>query len=511
MTADHDRRPVVVGVGQLRSNRDRTVEGAREPLHLLRDALLAAERDAGAPGLLAAADAVHAVKVASWAYGDLARRIAVAVGATPRHVEDTGLGGHLPVRLLDRVAARVWAGESDIALLVGGEAQASVSLLSKAGLDPVADLGWTAAPGGPPEFDLDQLGSAAMQAAGLMAPTRVYPLFENRLQADLGLTPEQSHAESARLYAGLTAVAAEHPVAWNREARTPQEVGDAGPGNRMVCEPYPLSMNAMPHVDQAAAVVVTSVAAARAHGIPADAMVHVWGGAGADGSSDVLSRSAFARVPALELALDAALSSTGTDVAAIDLIDVYSCFPVVPKLVAQHLGLPRDTPLSVTGGHSAFGGPLNSYSLHALATMVERLRRGGTGLVHGNGGYLTSQHVVLLGHRPHEGGYVGRPEPGPVLDEPVQVVPLEHETDVVVETATVEHHRGGGPRQAFVVGRTARGSRVAVATAPGEAGSATLLSLDAVPCGARTHVGRTIRLRPDGAGTATLPRLHDYA
>jgi acetyl-CoA C-acetyltransferase len=504
VTAQADRRPVVVGVGQLRSNRERTVEQAREPLLLLRDALLAAERDAGVAGLLAAADAVHAVRVTSWTYDDLARRAAETVGAAPRHVEDTGIGGHLPVRLLDRAAARIWAGESDVALLVGGEAQASVSLLGKCGIDPVTELGWSAMPGGPPAFDLDQLGSAAMQAAGLMAPTRVYPLFENRLQADLGLTPEQAHAESARLYAGLTALAAEHPAAWNREVRTPQEVGEAGPGNRMVCEPYPLAMNAMPHVDQAAALILTSVATARAHGVADDAMVHVWGGAGADGNSDVLSRSELGRSPALELALDSVLGAAGVGVTDVDLVDVYSCFPVVPKLVAQHLGLPRDTPLSVTGGHSAFGGPLNSYSLHAIATMVERLRAGGTGLVHANGGYLTSQHVVLLSHRPHEAGYVGRPEPLPVVDEPVRVVPLEHQVDVVVETATVEHDRGGDPRQAFVVGRTAEGSRVAAATAPGDVRSAALLSLETLPSGALSHVGRTIGLHPDDVGTAAV-------
>ena len=123
---------------------------------------------------------------------------------------------------------------------------------------------------------------------------------------------------------------------------------------------------------------------------------------------------------ALGVALDACLAASGATIADVDLVDVYSCFPVVPKLVALHLGPPREAPLSVTGGHSSFGGPLNSYSLHALATTVERLRPGGgTGLVHANGGYLTCQHAL------------------------------------VVETATVEHDRAGSPAQAFVVTRTA--------------------------------------------------------
>jgi len=501
------RRPVVVGAGQLRANRERTVEGAREPMALLRDALLAAERDAGVPGLLRAADAVHAVNVASWAYDGLAGHVAAAVGAQPRHLEDTGLGGHLPVRLLDRLAARIWSGASDVALLVGGEAQASVSLLGKAGVDPVGDLGWSASPGGPPAFDLDQLGSPAMQAAGLIAPTRVYPLFENRLQADLGITPEEAHDWSAQLYAALSAIAAAHPVSWSSEARTAELVGRVSATNRTVCEPYPLSMNAMPHVDQAAALVVTSLGTARERGIADDRLVHVWGGAGADGDPDVLARSGFGAVDALGVALDACLAASGTTIADVDLVDVYSCFPVVPKLVALHLGLPREAPLSVTGGHSSFGGPLSSYSLHALATTVERLRAGGTGLVHANGGYLTSQHAVLLGSRPHPDGYVGRPEPQQVraaAPVPVLTAAQVEGQELVVETATVEHDRTGSPAQAFVVTRTADGARVAASTPYGDAAAAQELSLAALPAGRTTHVGRVVRLAVQSDGTALV-------
>ncbi|MCW2614419.1 MAG: acetyl-CoA acetyltransferase, partial [Frankiales bacterium] len=465
--ADDLHRPVIVGVGQLHSNRDRTVAGAREPLHLITEAL----RAAAPPALLAAADAVHAVHVASWAYGGLARRVAGEVGASPSHLEDTGLGGHLPVRLLERAAARIAAGGCRVALVVGGEAQASVSLLGKAGVDPVAQLGWTADPGGPPAFDLDQLGSPAMQAAGMIAPTRVYPLYENRLQADLGLTPELAHAWSSRLYAALTGVASAHPAAWEPDVLTPDEVGTAGPANRMVCEPYPLRMNAMPHVDQAAAVVVTSLAAARAHGVPDADLVHVWGGAGSDDDPDVLVRPDLGGSRALGDALDRCLTRAGLTVADLDLLDVYSCFPVVPKLVGRHLGLAPDAVLSVTGGHSAFGGPLNSYALHAVATMVQRLRAGGgTGLVHGNGGYLTYQHAVVLSSGPHPAGYVGDPVARTVTGPAVEVVALgEEPVDVVVETATVEHDRSGAPAQAFVVGRTPGGARAATCTRPGDA------------------------------------------
>jgi acetyl-CoA C-acetyltransferase len=387
-----------------------------------------------------------------------------------------------------------------VAVIVGGEAQASVGALRKAGVDPVAELGWSAEPGGPPELDPDELGSAEQLAAGLFLPARVYPLYENRLQADLGLTPAEGAAWSARLYSDYSRVAATHSAAWNTAVLTPEQVGTPGPGNRMVCEPYPLAVNARPHVDQAAAVVLTSLAVARAAGVPDDRLTFVWGGAGADDLPDPLRRRGFGRSDALAAALDRALERTGTKAGDLDAIDVYSCFPVVPKLAALHLGLDRLAVLSVAGGHSSFGGPLNTYSLHAIATLAEQLRgRSATGLVHANGGYLGTQHAIVLAGRPHPEGYVGDPEPvrieHPVAPALADAAALAAEgADLVVETCTVEHARSGGPQQAFVVGRTPDGARVAVHTAPGDVAAAASLSFAALPEGVTTQVGRTVRL-----------------
>ena len=115
----------------------------------------------------------------------------------------------------------------------------------------------------------------------MIAPTRVYPLFENRLSFEAGHGHDESVAWSARLYAAFSEIAATNPAAWNPDLRTAEDIATPGPRNRMVTDPYPLLMNAMPFVDQAAAVVVTSLAAARDLGIDEDRIVYVWGGAGA--------------------------------------------------------------------------------------------------------------------------------------------------------------------------------------------------------------------------------------
>ncbi|MEJ3655936.1 acetyl-CoA acetyltransferase [Actinomycetes bacterium KLBMP 9759] len=467
-----DRTPVLVGVGQVRGNRERAPSAAREPAALVLDAVAAAAADAGAPGLLSALDSIATVHVMSWAYDDLAGRIAAHVGATPRHTHGSTVGGQWPAVLLERAAARIAAGESRVALVAGGEAQASLGVLRKAGVDP-ADAGWSTEPGGPPTFDRS-LRDLPSGRAGLLFPTRVYPLFHSAHRHAIGLSPDAAAARSAGLYAAFTRIAARNPAAWNPEIRTAAEVGRPGPGNRMVCEPYPLAMNAMPHVDQAAAVLVTSLAAARELGVPDDRIVHVVGGAGATDSRDVLARPSLARSDALADALDRCLA--GIAPSDLDVIDVYSCFPIVPELVAHHLGLPVEAVAGVTGGHNAFGGPLSSYSLHALVAVARRLRVGGDlALVHGNGGFLTSQHALLLSRSPRE--YRGDPEPRDTAGPAPTLVPVPDVADVTVEAATVEHGRDGAATQGFLVARTSGGERFAASTPPGDAVAARALSL----------------------------------
>lgn len=480
-------RPVLVGVGQVRGNRERTVEAAREPLELLLDAVRAAELDAGAPGLIAQLDTIATVHVASWAYDDLAARVATRIGASPATLVDSTVGGQWPGRLLERAAAAIASGQSRAALIASGEALASLMALHKAGVDPVVH-GWSAEPGvsrtprpTPPE---------AMRDSGLTFPTRVYPLFENALRHARGETPAQAAAASAQLYAAFSAVAADNPAAWNPVPRTAADIATVAPGNRMVCEPYPLAVNAMPQVDQSAAVIVMSLAAAREAGVAEQRIVHIRGGAGADDARDVMARPSFASSAALASALDRALQ--GVDPGELDVIEAYSCFPVVPKLVAAHLGVPLPAVVGVTGGHNAFGGPLSSYTLHGFVAVAQRLRAGARlALVHGNGGFLTYEHATVLSRDPLPEGYVGDPEPLATAGEPPPTAPVPDGAAAVVETATVEWGRDGRPGQGFLVGRTAEGARFAVSTAPGDTESAEVLSFH--PDGPEI-VGRTVRV-----------------
>ena len=86
-----------------------------------------------------------------------------------------------------------------------------------------------------------------------------------------------------------------------------------------------------------------------------------------------------------------------SDGTAFDAIELYSCFPTVPKMARRTLKLGPDVQPTVTGGLTFFGAPLNAYMAHAACAMVRKLRGGGKlGLLYGQGGFVTKHHGLIL-------------------------------------------------------------------------------------------------------------------
>lgn len=200
-------------------------------------------------------------------------------------------------------------------------------------------------------------------------------------------------------------------------------------------------MNAFNTVNLAAACILTSTTTARALGIPSSRWIYPLGGAGTKDADDFWQRPNFYTSPSISHSIDAALSLSHTTKEDIDLIDIYSCFPIVPKLAAHHLGLPitnGQKPLTQLGGLTSFGGAGNNYSMHALTAMVRAIRegKGRKGLVLCNGGLLSYQYVVMLGKEPRKNGPAypeGDPLPERVGEEGVPEIAVTAEGEGVVE------------------------------------------------------------------------------
>jgi acetyl-CoA C-acetyltransferase len=292
--------------------------------------------------------------------------------------------------------------------------------------------------------------SEAEAARSLVLPIQVYPVFENALRAAAGEGLDEHQTRISRLWSRFSAVAARNPHAWSPTERSAAEIGTPTPENRMVGFPYPKLMNANIQTDQAAGLVLCSVEAARAAGVPPDRWVFLSSGSEAEDHWFVSERADLHSSPAIRLAGRTALGLAGIGIDDVAHVDLYSCFPSAVQIGAAELGLgldEPDRPLTLTGGLTFAGGPGNNYATHAIATMVERLRAepGSQGLATALGWYATKHAMGVYSTSPPAGGY-RRGSPQAEVDSlPARQPAPDHEGPVTVESYTVMHGRDGTP------------------------------------------------------------------
>ena len=245
-------------------------------------------------------------------------------------------------------------------------------------------------------------------------------------------------------------------------------------------------MVANPSVNQGGAVLMCSLAVARASGIPDANLVFVHGGAAANEPRDYLLRDNYHGSPAQDAVLHAAMALAGD--AGFDAVELYSCFPCVPKMAGRTLGLKPGLVPTVAGGLTFFGAPLNTYMTHAACAMLRRLRsQGGTGLLYGQGEFVTKHHALVVSSAPDATGSVLHPASVQAEADarrgPVPAFSTTATGEAVLETFTVIYDRDGAPSHGAVIARLADGSR-ALARATGEAALARLTDMAASPIGA---------------------------
>jgi acetyl-CoA C-acetyltransferase len=400
--------PILVGAGMV-VQKEKDLNKALSPLDLLVAAAQNALQDTGlGQGLLAHIDAVAGLRFITDSpearglpfgqYPNPGRSVANRLGLIPRHCFYAPTGGNTPQFMINDMAERIHDGDVETVLLVGGEGLASVMRAVATGVDK---SDWNDAPDGDcTGYGIDKGGvSLTEQAHGMSFPVNTYPLLENALRGALG-RDVASHAQSmGALMERFTQVAAQHPMSWFPVARSAEELITVSDHNRWVGSPYPKYLNSVIQVDQAAAVILTSVGKAREMGIDPALWVFLHGCADANETWHVSERQDLHRSYAIKYMTEAALNMAGWTADEIDFFDLYSCFPVAVEVACREIGLPEQDArgLTVTGGLPYFGGAGNCYTLLSVATMMQKLRAapGSKGLCTGNGWYLTKHSIGL--------------------------------------------------------------------------------------------------------------------
>ncbi len=238
-----------------------------------------------------------------------------------------------------------------------------------------------------------ELRHAAERRAGLHMPVGLYAIIESAWRAHQGWSVAQHRNELAALGERFSRIAAANPHAWQRRAVSAAEVREAAPRNPMQAFPYTRAHCSTWNVDQAAALLLCSAARATELGINPARWVYPLASTQANHMLPVVAREPLHACPGARIAGQAALHALGVAAEQIDLVDLYSCFPVAVQVYAAALGLPLQRALTVTGGMPFAGGPYNNYVLQATCRAAELMRagRGRTALVSSVSGVLTKQ------------------------------------------------------------------------------------------------------------------------
>ena len=426
--------PVLVGVSHL-EQRFTDFESAKEPVQLMIDAVNQAAQDAGSTGLLNAGS-VRVIR-GIWPYQDPARAVAQAIGSPNAETALTAFGGNFVQTALNQSALDIQSGTHDIIILTGAECGNTQAKAAKAG----QELGWAELPGTPDraigtEKDMRHDAEIAIR---LGRPIQIYPIMETALRHATGLDVQAHLEHISNLWAGFSDVAANNPNAWIRDAKSAEEIRTISEVNRPVSFPYPKLMNSNNNVDQAAALILVSEEKAKALGIPKDKWIYPWAGTDAQDHYYFSNRDNFHSSPAIRFAGGKCMELTDSTPDNIDMIDVYSCFPVAVQIACRELGFDMQRPLTVTGGLTFAGGPLNNYVMHSIARMAQLLREnpGKRGMITANGGYITKHAFGIYSSEP------------PV--QPFQHANLQGKVDAELKRDVVIEHQGAGTVEGYSV------------------------------------------------------------
>ncbi len=353
------------------------------------DVLERAADDAGNRDLLRKATSICAPR-GFWSYPDPCRLISDYFGATAR--TEVGEIGVLQTTFFGRAASDIAAGRSDIVLLTGAEARFRSRCADKRGVSEQFTVQ-------PDSVEPDQVLRPSRDVLhdleltrGLGMPVTQYSMIENALRAADGISVDAHRDEVAALWSKFAEVAAENPDAWNRNAPDTATIRD---GKRMLAFPYTVLHTSQWNVDQAAGFVMTSAETARAMGIAEDHWLFPHAVVDSNLMLALCERDAPQRCVGFAKAAQRIEEHTGSAVSGADHLELYSCFPAAVRLQMREMGVPADRQVTVTGGMTFAGGPLNNFAFQALAKMAHVLRAepGSTGVVTAVSGILTKQGV----------------------------------------------------------------------------------------------------------------------
>ncbi|MFX0018974.1 MAG: hypothetical protein ACFFAK_14790 [Promethearchaeota archaeon] len=453
--------PVIVGASQFTQSKN--LNDPLDPLNLMVKTSEEAFSEAATDEIKSYIDTIYMVNIRSWSYKDAPGLLSEIVGLKPTQKIYLSDGGNTPQMLVNRAVRKISSGERKGILITGAEASYSALRAKKGKIK----LNWPEEE--KPSYMEGKIWHGTNEFENkyeLITPAYSYAIFETALRAKSNKNIIEHNHYIGSLFEHFADIASRNPYAWIKQNFSADDIVTPIHENRNICHPYTKRMCSNVFTDQAGSLVITSESIAERLNINKKNWVYHMGGSDLQNVFSITQRPSLTNSPASREGVKLALQQAGLKLKDINKFDIYSCFPSIVEIIMNEIGLNADDKrdLTVTGGLAYFGGPWSNYSLHAIITSIELIRKNPALkiMVIANGGYNTKQSFGIYGNR-HS--YISwNKEKENKIQKQILKKSLPFPVEIAygqfkVEGYTLIFNRQGEPINGIALGRLNKGNR----------------------------------------------------
>ena len=303
--------------------------------------------------------------------------------------------GILQQNLINQAIQKIQKGEINASLIIGGESRYKMIRALKENKEYI-ETPIDTNPNYYQKADTNLFFDEEINELSMMA-VGYYAIMQNAYRYSKDEEISKHNIRLAKLYEKFSRIASTNKNSWSNQKYSAQDIMQTGSKNSYQAFPYNKLHCTSWNVNQASALILCSEDIADKLNIPSKKRIYPLASSENNHMLALIQRENLVNPPGMKLAakyIKNVLSSLNRD---IDYCDLYSCFPIAVQMFCDSLELNQSSPLTITGGMSFAGGPLNHYVLSSTTQLIDKLRENSNkvGLITGVSGLMTKQSYAL--------------------------------------------------------------------------------------------------------------------
>ena len=422
------KKPVVIGLGI--TQQKGSYAELDEALFLMEKVAMQAINDCGNSKIKDFIDVIDIPK-GFWRYRDPGKWIAEKnnFSNTKTSVNKIGV---LQQHLINNTCNKIIKGEIRAGLILGGESRAKMIAALKEGIE-YKEMELSTNPDKYVKAKDDLYGEGEAEALGLMA-VGYYAVMESAMRKSKSLNLKEHEDYLGSMYADFSEIASKNQYAASDKSISKDQIMLANSDNKPMAYPYNKYHCTSWNVSQASAILICEEGLADQLNISKQKRIYPMASSETNHMIALIQRPSLISSAGLKLASEKINEVVDKHSINLNLIDLYSCFPVAVQQFENVLNLNTKTSRTITGAMPFAGGPLNNYMLHATVQALLKLRsQSGHSLITGVSGMMTKQSFCLWSSEYQMPFYhADVTKKAQQLDKPIPISNAKHGIGIVI-------------------------------------------------------------------------------